>query len=50
VLSQIPGVGTTVNPDNKKVLCVGFACQDSIYVVKTFPVEDTDDRYDASDV
>jgi hypothetical protein len=50
VLSQIPGDGTTVNSDNKKVLCVGLACLDSIYVVKTFPVEDTDVRYDASDV
>jgi len=50
VLSQIPRVGTTLNPEYRKILCVGLACVDSIYVVKTFPVEDTDVRYDASDV
>jgi len=50
VLSQIPRVRTTVNPEYRKILCVGLACLDSIYVVKTFPVEDTDVRYDASDV
>jgi len=50
VLSQIPRVRTTVNPNYRKILCVGLACLDSIYVVKTFPVEDTDVRYDTSDV
>jgi len=44
VLSQIPRVETTVNPEYRKILCVGLACLDSIYVVKTFPVEDTDVR------
>jgi hypothetical protein len=50
VLSQIPRVGTTVISEYGKILCVGLACLDSVYVVKTFPVEDTDVRYDASDV
>jgi len=50
VLSQLPRVGTTVNPEYRKILCVGLTCVDSIYVVKTFPVEDTDVRYDASGV
>lgn len=50
VLSQIPRVGTAVIPEYRKILCVGLACLDSIYVVKTFPVEDTDARYDVSDV
>lgn len=50
VLRQIPKVGTTPNPEYRKILCVGLACLDNIYVVKTFPVEDTDVRYDASDV
>jgi hypothetical protein len=44
VESQLPGVGTTTNPEHRKVLCVGLACLDSIYVVKTFPIEDTDLR------
>jgi len=44
VLSQIPRVRTTLNPEYRKILCVGLACVDSIYVVKTFPVEDTDVR------
>lgn len=44
MLSQIPGVGTTTSPDQKKILCVGLACLDIIQVVKSFPVEDTDTR------
>jgi hypothetical protein len=44
VSSQIPGVGSTTDPEHGKVLCVGLACLDSIHVVKTFPVEDTDVR------
>jgi hypothetical protein len=44
VLSHIPGVGSTTNPEHRKVLCVGLACLDSIHVVKAFPVEDTDVR------
>jgi hypothetical protein len=43
-ISQIPGVGSTSNPEHRKVLCVGLACLDSIHVVKTYPVEDTDVR------
>lgn len=50
VLSQIPRFGSTVNPEYRKILCVGLACLDCVYVVKTFPVEDTDVRYDVSDI
>jgi hypothetical protein len=42
--SQLPGVGTATNPECRKMLCVGLVCLDSIYVVKTFPTEDTDVR------
>jgi hypothetical protein len=44
VLSQKPVVGSSTDPEHGKVLCVGLACLDSIHVVKTFPVEDTDVR------
>jgi hypothetical protein len=44
VLSQIQGVGSSTDSEHGKVLCVGLACLDSIHVVKTFPVEDTDVR------
>jgi hypothetical protein len=43
--SVLSRAGCTRNPEDRKVLCVGLTCLDSIHVVKTFPAEDTDVRW-----